>query len=909
MSIRITDNLQSQLNLPDPKPIMVVKIDGYDTIFGNIEISEYIRIGDDGLEIGDDWVIGGFRALPNQHPWIQFNTGTTTRISQKLDVSRGQGSSVTQMVVSINDSNEEVTELVSPGFILDDIMGRLVTVFLGMTDTSYPDDYNPIFRGIVEKVESGSGFISLFLNNTEEKKRVQIVQKVSVDSAEELHYRSTVFQGVLYRNRSDVVNSVSITFVGGGTAGSEVVTVGGGGYAIQVQIQDGVSVASKVKKAIENHPDASQLVDVEVQDDSNTPQFIGSATLGIQLSLDVEDATNFLEPADSGTLRTYFVIEEELVEYTSKSSNTLLGLVRGQQKNGLGFYHETASRVDQVIRLSGNGIDLALKLMLSRGPTFYVDGLEIKSFVYLTPSQSSPDTIFFEGIDIETDYGVVPEDICTVTGATNAGNNITDAIIIEVGKYDGGSYIVVDQPLILEDTTSAVIQIKSQYNTLPIGLGMRPVEVDVAQHVFIKNTFLSTFSFDLFIKDLSNGKDFIERQIYLPMTCFSVPRKGRSSVAYHVGPLPTYDVVLLDTTTVENPDQLKVQRSLSENFFNKVNYSYDYNPVTEEYDTPKSYVSTDSQTRIPVRDKPLEIPSYGLRSDLEAALLTERAAKRLLKRYQYGAEFIKGIKVKFQSGYKTEIGDIVAVDYADLKLSDYSSGNRSGSLKLMEIINKTMDSKTGEITLDVVNSIFGASDRFGMISPSSMTASGSSAIKLLLKKSWSTKSFQKESLKWSDYVGQKVLVHNEDWSVQWETVIRGFDNNDPQGMSVDALPGSPGENWIIQAPNYPNSIDQSELAFWKQRHCFFSPRVQVVSSFLQTEVEVDPGDIGRFFIGSVIRIHNFDFTEDAPEAVVTAIDTLNNLVSFDTPTGFTISTDHFIDLIGFVDKQQAYRVV
>jgi hypothetical protein len=54
---------------------------------------------------------------------------------------------------------------------------------------------------------------------------------------------------------------------------------------------------------------------------------------------------------------------------------------------------------------------------------------------------------------------------------------------------------------------------------------MVPKEVDIEQHQFIKNTFLPTAQLDFFKQNILNGKDFLDSQIYLPLTCFSVPLK------------------------------------------------------------------------------------------------------------------------------------------------------------------------------------------------------------------------------------------------------------------------------------------------------------------------------------------------------------------------------------------------
>ncbi len=904
MALNLTENLRQAIKSTEVTPVLVAKIDGFDTIFGNVEIQKFLRIGDPDFDIGNEFFIGGFRILDDQAAYISFSQGTTTRIAQKIDPSRGQSSSVSQMSLALLDVNQEISNLVSPGFVLSDVIGRRVTIFLGIKETSWPEDYNVVFRGVIQDVESSPTTIFLNLASTDDKKRQSILPRINSESAQPIDFRSATFQDLQFINREDVVNLITVTYITGGTAGSENVIVTGGGFDIQVQIQDGASTAAQIRKAIENDPEASQLVSVKITGESSDPQFIGTVSLSVDNTIDLLDASEFILPEN--TLQTYVRVGDELMQYTGIAGNTLTGVTRAQN-NSLAMFHNVENSVDQVVRITGNAIDIALKLMLSKGPEFYLDQFPVQSFQYFSPSISLDNAIFIQGTDLQVDHGVSAGDLVTIIDATNPANNITNSIILEVGSVDDGSFIIVSENLADESTTTAKISFKSQFNVLPIGFAMIPAEVDVAEHLRIRDTFLPVAPLDLFLNEISDGKGFLERQVYLGFTCFSVPRKGRSSLIYTVGPLPSYEIVTLNTKTVENPEALRVKRSSTENFFNQVQYDYDFDPVSGQYLTRKNYPQEVDQTQIPVGVRPFLIEAQGFTTADGAGLFTEQAANRLLRRYERGAEFIKGIKPLFSVGYQLEIGDVVAIDYADLQLTDFSSGNRQGVLKLMEIQNKILDNKTGEVTIDVVNTIFGASDRYGLISPASETLAGSTTSKLILAKSWSTKPFEPESKKWNGYLNQKIIVHSPDWTFVYPTLLRGFDNNDPQGMSIDPIPMAPGADWIVQCPEYPSSLDQNELAFWKQRHAFFSPRVPVTAGITTTRFTVDPLEVGRFFIGSVVRVHNYDFTVDSPEVVVT--DIIGNDIIVGATLGFIPTSDEVVDLIGFPDKQQSYRVV
>lgn len=640
---------------------------------------------------------------------------------------------------------------------------------------------------------------------------------------------------------------------------------------------------------------------------SRTTSALASGISDVDTTATLTDASLFLEPVDTYT--TFAKIADEFIEYTGKSTNDLTTLSRAQL-NSIAAAHASGVEVEQWHKISGNGIDIALKLMLSTGPEFFVENVAVSAFQLFNVELEIPNALFFSGLNIEQEYGVSVGDTIVISGATEGANNQT-ATVAEIYLANDTTVIVVNGTVIAENPTSAVVKFKSQFNTLPIGIGLKPNEVDVRQHLFIRDAFLPVFDFELFFNEIEDGKTFLEQQIYLPMACFSVPRKGRSSVVHHIAPLPFNKIETFDSSTVKNAASLKVQRSLSENFFNEINYQYDFDPITEKFKTSKSYESTKSKARLPnVNARALTIEAQALRTSSDGAIRSNQAAQRFLKRYQYGAEYIKNIQVIFSVGYALEIGDIVLIDFDSLALSNFNEGLRGGGFKLFEVLNKTLDNKTGETSFDVVNTAFGVNDRFGLISPASIVSTGSTTTKIRLKKSYSTQSYERESSKWGDYLGQNIQVRSEDFSTVYTTTIKGFDNLEPQGMLVDALPGVPSEGWIVEAVAYPNSTDPTIEKDWKNRHAFFSPQVLVtatVGASPQTKFEVGAGDVAKFFVGAQLRVHNYDYSEDAPEALVIAI--VGNEIEIDTAAGFSIGTSHFIDLIGFPDQGAAYRIL
>jgi poly(A) polymerase Pap1 len=77
--------------------------------------------------------------------------------------------------------------------------------------------------------------------------------------------------------------------------------------------------------------------------------------------------------------------------------------------------------------------------------------------------------------------------------------------------------------------------------------------------------------------------------------------------------------------------------------------------------------------------------------------------------------------------------------------------------------------------LTLLNTAFDLDSKFGVISQASNLKDESSTTKLYLQKSFGTTATQSETDKWEDYVGSKVRVFNDDFSVLEEVTITGID--------------------------------------------------------------------------------------------------------------------------------------
>lgn len=734
MSLTLTQNATNAASGINIQPQLVFKIDGVDTLYGAVEITSVIRIGDPGLLIGDDWVIGGRAPVDNQEDYISLD-GTTTSIKQQLNQDTAIGSSISSMQIALIDKNSEITELISPSLVLDDVLGRKCKVYLGFKDTNFPEDYVTIFRGIIDEVQALPGKIVFNIAHPDQKKRQKIFNKVET-------------------------------------------TLNGG---------------------INN-----------------------SAT-----TITVESTDNFLAPvngpngANDTSLKFYIRIDDEIIRYTGTTPTTFTGCTRAQLGTTAAS-HSSGANADSFYRLTGNVIDLSLKLMLSGWNGYYATGVSVESFNFVSAIDTVENAIFFLGVNVSDEYGIFAGDYITTVSATEAANNVTLKPIISVNVTEEGSYIVVDDVTFDNETESpATISFRSQYDVLGEGLGLSPDEVDVAEHIRIQRLFLSDFDYDFYFKDTIDSKEFIERELYNPASAYALPRKARASIGYHIGPVPGANIQKLSEDNITNAKNLVLKRSTTKNFFNTIVYRYEDYALEDKF--LDGHIETDatSKTRIPVGNKTLTIDASGLRTNLSGRDLAHSAAVRRLNRYKFAAQYIDQIEVLFRVGFNVEVGDVVLLDAEGLFLSNLVTGDRtSENIKLVEVVSKEIDIKSGKVRLSVVDTNFSTSARYGLISPSSYIKAGISQTQFIIKSSFSSVFGPDEFRKWNRFLNPGIKVRNSDFSVTATSVIDNIVGNTV--TLTTALGFVPSANYIMEFADYDDCTTEQKLVYAFMRDSAFS---------------------------------------------------------------------------------------
>lgn len=913
MAIELTQTAQIKADSRTQEPQLVLQIDGVPTVFGIGQVKKFVRIGDPNLFIDGSWKIGGLNPYEDQLDVVDLN-GSSNTISQQLLQDKGGTSSVPSIQVSLIDKDNKITELITPSVVVEDILGRKASVYLGYQETAWPQDFVRIFSGVIDEVVGGSTII-LNVAHPEQKKRAEIFSKITTELTADMNYRAKKIQKIMYQTRRDVVGTVTVTYIAGATVGNEIVSVAGNN--IVVQIQAGVTQARHIRDKIEKSIDALSLVSIKIdQGFQNEPQTIQALTsLDSDLVINVTSTKGMLLPEPAEGFRTYVRINDEVIEYTGLTDTTITGCVRGAlsaiDERAEGATHEEGDSVDTFYRLEGGAFDIALKVLMSGGPQYFAEDLAIKSIVDVEGVGPIPNAVWFENTNIQDAWGVVVGDKATITGDAIPTNNVTDALISDVVATPYGSYIVLTGvSLTAQPISTGKIAFASKYNVLPEGAGvaMGGDEVDVPEFERLRDAFSSSlFTYDFYLKDTVNAKEFIDTEVLFPTGAFTLPRRGKISVGYTSPPIGAADIKVLDSTNTTKPQQTKIKRSINKYFYNNVLFKYNEAVVDEKFLSGDLEVNQDSKNRIPVGNKTLVINARGLRPSTDATVIIDILKRRFQDKYKFGAEMVSMFAF-YGKTFNTDVGDVVVFGDSTLQLPDTKKGNRDFSPRLFEVANKSLAIKTGEVKLDLIDSGYSLADgRYGIVSPSSQTlAAGSSGDVVKIKNSYETVAPQLEKSKWTPYIGQKVVVHDDLWDYVHETKLIGFSASDNYLMLLETpVPFAVGDDYVVEIAPYPDNADPEDNQLSKRVFVFTNPTVEVVSGISQTQFTVAGGDVSKFVEGAIVLVRDIEW--DTVSIEVKVIDVTGSTVTVSEPLGFVPLAGYEVDLIGFKDGGAPYR--
>lgn len=803
---------------------LILEIDGFEEVFGAIQITKGVRFGDKGIFFGKDGLVfGGVTADENSRPWISMDK-STNRISQQLNIDDGGSGSIQSMTISLVDKAGQLTEWFSPGNRVPDMLGRKASIFLSFAGASHPEDSIRIFNGYINKLSFGQGNVKVMIN----------------------------------------------------------------------------------------HPESLKDSDIFIEANTELASNISSS----DITIPVVDARDLLRPRNN--CRTFVKIDDEVIEYQSVNTSTNeISVCTRAQFGTIAEAHSSDADVVSMFEIEGNAIDVALQLLMStkdkENDYWYKQSKSVASFNFVSSVDKVTNAIFFQTANIQDEMGLVVGDWVRVDNAksifnTFGGEGAPPAKkILSFGKNALGSWVVVENPgsFVDEVSSTGIAYFASQFNTLPDGCGLTGFEVDVAEHLKIKQLFFSSIPEYRFVfSETMNAKDFIAKEIFKPAGLYQVPRKGRISIGKTAPPVAERETKTLDYTNIIKAENISIERSISKNFYNSVIFKFDKDEIEDKYKKGHVVYSATSQNKIPVGNKPLVIEAAGLRKSPTIRGILENQGRRYLERYQEAAEGLK-VDVNYKTGFNIDISDTVILDGRALKISDIKEQSRGLTPRIFQVINKDMSIKGDAISLTLLDTAFVTDARYGTIAPSSKILSGSTSQRLTLQ-GFTNDSSESEKTKWSNYLGEKVRVRNQDFSVDAIATISHFDNVNPRYVYLkEALPFTPDETFILDTPPYDDS-SRKKMEVYKSLHAFFCPRASVISGISNTELEVSALDIDKFFVGSYVLIHNNDYSIQKETTVKEIVN--ENLILSEN-IGFTPDNTFAIDLVGFQDKGLPYRLL
>jgi len=130
MALELSDNAKLFSSETNVKQQLILELEGFQTVFGVLEVKRIPRYGDSDLDYGmADLKYGENVPYEFQKPYISLD-GTTNTITQQLEQDKGSISSISNMRVALIDKNGELSELFAPSNIVDDVLGIKAKVFI-----------------------------------------------------------------------------------------------------------------------------------------------------------------------------------------------------------------------------------------------------------------------------------------------------------------------------------------------------------------------------------------------------------------------------------------------------------------------------------------------------------------------------------------------------------------------------------------------------------------------------------------------------------------------------------------------------------------------------------------------------------------------------------------------------------
>lgn len=189
MALPIKEQLRALLQDTVKSPQLIVEIEGLPP-FSSLPSQKYANYGDPITYGQAGLTYGGLINDDRVYPYIDISK-STSQISQQLLTDKGGFSSTTNFEVALVDKDQLISELISPGFIVDDILSKKAKLYLSLQGAGHPQDSVLFFTGIVAEVSANAGLIKINISSPEKLKNQDLFPKVTTEIASALTNSAT----------------------------------------------------------------------------------------------------------------------------------------------------------------------------------------------------------------------------------------------------------------------------------------------------------------------------------------------------------------------------------------------------------------------------------------------------------------------------------------------------------------------------------------------------------------------------------------------------------------------------------------------------------------------------------------------------------------------------------------------
>lgn len=824
---------------------VIVRVQDLSTQIGMVPIYEKIRYGDSRLTYGLPGIVYGGLILIDDQKTLLMKEGLT--ITQKVEPEQGRGS-LSTISLSFLDTNGFMTALCSPGVLLDEPLGnKLITVYLGYQNSSFPDDYIHVFRGYISKTNLGPGKVTLELSDANIKAR-----------------QSTFYGGQNYLG-SDIDNSQT---------------------NIPVPVTD--SFFAPVLDIHGNY-------DWQLQ-----PGGSFDLTKCVRAWIHVDD--EFMEYSDTGIASNHFTVRRGGVY--SRGSATDAHTNGTSVTNGIQIYGNVIDLILKIY-LSGFGapwIDSipCVALGTTLDPTdvnnnCILFNVDVSEEYGITPG----DAIIVTGSGAGNNGTYYIEEILDGTGGDPSRQVIVTVPLTLENPFPGtlafrSQYDTLPLTCGLKNTPQDIDV--AQFQSIK-GLFYESAQYTLQLFVDSEQSGKDFIEQELF---LPVGAYSVARNGRLSIAVTRPPFATEQLMQVDQTNVRDPQSIMveraLNTRRFYNLIQYNYDVSTDNQTFGTTNNFFDTISATKINITQL----------LPINS--LGLRTF-LGGDLVAAARGAFLLNRYKKAaYQITLKVNWKIGSQIEIGDMVIVNDPPGVPGA-LQISNLETGVRGLGRMLFEVIGRSLRIADGYADLTLLSSLgYTVEQRYAQIAPSSQVDTGTTSTAVRIKPSFGELYGANEFKKWQNFVGQTIRVHSPDYSNDDDAIFIGFDPTDPFKMLLNAaLNFTPSVNDVVECDNYGTGTDPSFNAGFKASFAFIDPSLTVTSGTSGTVFHVSSGDAAQLVVGLPIFVRNSDWSVVSPEVRVT--DVTGTTVTVSATLGFTPSAGEIVELVGFQDGGGAYRIL